>query len=69
MAGFAVNVNLLLKYSDALFGYNPHSRSKAEGGWQETRFLENFAVGKKDSQVECLGSHTEVLSALRCSSY
>ena len=66
MAGFAVNVSLLLEYPDALFGYNPHARSKAEGGWQETRFLENFAIGRNDSRVECLGSDTEVLSALRC---
>lgn len=60
MAGFAVNLKLLLEYPDALFGYNPHSRFKAEGGWQETRFLENFVSRRDDPKVECLGSHKEV---------
>ena len=60
MAGFAINVQMLLQVPDALFGYKPHSRVKANGGWQETRFLENFATNRDDSRIECRGSDKEV---------
>lgn len=60
MAGFAINVQMLLRVPDALFGYQSHSRVKAKGGWQETRFLENFARNRNDSRIECRGSDTEV---------
>ncbi len=67
MAGFAVNVQLLFDYREALFGYNPHSRVKAEGGWQETRFLENFSTGRDDPRVECKGFQRQVhVNILHC---
>ncbi len=64
MAGFAVNVQLLIQYPNALFGYNPHSRIKADGGWQESRFLENFSPGKDDTRIECKGSQKQVVSPM-----
>lgn len=60
MAGFGVNIKMLLDYPEALFGYNPHSREKARGGWQETKFLENFSTGKDDPRIECRGSDKQV---------
>lgn len=66
MAGFAVNVGRFLDTPDAVLGYKPHSTvEKAQGGWQETRFIENFLEDRNDPKLECKGSETDV-SCLTC---
>ena len=54
IAGFAVNVQVMLQFPDAKFGY-------AKVGWVESDFLQNFLNDRSDPRIECKGSDKEVL--------
>ena len=56
MAGFAINLKLLLEKPDVIFGRDIRG-NVSKAGHLETDFLEHFTT--RDS-VECLGSETEV---------
>ncbi len=56
MAGFAINLRLILEKPHALIGLNWRGE-KAELGYLETAFLETFA---NRESAECIGSPTEV---------
>lgn len=56
MAGFAVNLNLVLEKPRVVFGRNVHG-GVSRYGYLESDFLEHFTTRAK---VECMGSETEV---------
>lgn len=56
MAGFAVNLKLVLEKPRVVFGRNVHG-GVSRYGYLESDFLEHFTTRAK---VECMGSETEV---------
>ena len=56
MAGFAVNLKLVLEKPRVAFGRNVHG-GVSRYGYLESDFLEHFITRAK---VECMGSETEV---------
>ena len=60
MAGFAVNLRLLLARPDVWIGKDPQGRD-TKVGQLETNFLEHFTTREK---VECRGLNSEVYTCI-----
>ena len=58
MAGFAVNVRMIINKSDVRIGYKKNGVKRSSAGYIEPDFLQS--IGANRSMVECIGITDEV---------